>query len=62
MEIERKSLDFLKEWKTRSTRKPLIVRGARLWRQALVRRDDVHGSPRGNASVPTALASVLSLQ
>ncbi len=29
MEIERKSLNFLKEWKTRSTRKPLIVRGAR---------------------------------
>lgn len=29
MEIERKALDFLKEWKTRKTRKPLIVRGAR---------------------------------
>lgn len=29
MEIERKALDFLKKWKTRSTRKPLIVRGAR---------------------------------
>ena len=29
MEIERKALNFLKEWKTRSTRKPLVVRGAR---------------------------------
>jgi hypothetical protein len=27
--IHRKALDYLKEWKTRSTRKPLVVRGAR---------------------------------
>ena len=29
MEIERRTLNFLKEWKVRPTRKPLIVRGAR---------------------------------
>ena len=29
MEIERNALVFLQEWKSRTTRKPLIVRGAR---------------------------------
>ena len=39
MEIERKALDFLKKWKTRSTRKPLIVRGARQVGKTMLIRD-----------------------
>ncbi len=27
--INRKALDYLREWKNRATRKPLVVRGAR---------------------------------